>query len=64
MKKFILAMIVVSAGAVIFVGGLRAEGIKEGKWSMTMVTQMEGMAQESAEAMEYMENMIHYVRRQ
>ena len=57
MKKFILAMVVVSAGAVIFVGGLRAASIKEGKWSMTMTTKMAGMDQESAEAMKEMENM-------
>ena len=57
MKKFILVMAVVSVGFIVFVVGLRAQGIKEGKWSMTMVTKMEGMDQESAEAMKDMENM-------
>ena len=57
MKKFILAMGVVSVGVVTFVIGLRAQGIKEGKWSMTMVTKMEGMEQDSAAAMKEMENM-------
>ena len=55
MKK----LIVVLAG--IFVATLattaNADGIKEGKWSMTMVTKMEGMAPEMADAMKEMENM-------
>ena len=57
MKKFIFAMVVVSAGAVIFVSGLRAEGIKEGKWSMTTVIRMEGMDDQASEAMAEMEKM-------
>ena len=57
MKKFILAMAVVSAGVFIFAVESRAQGVKEGKWAMTMTTKMEGMAQESAEAMKEMENM-------
>ena len=57
MKKFGLAMTVVSVGAVVFVTGLQAQSVHEGKWSMTMVTKMEGMDQESNEAMAEMQNM-------
>ena len=57
MKKFILAMAAVSAGSLVLISGLKAQEIKEGKWSMTMVTQMEGMGQESEDAMKEMENM-------
>ncbi|MDP2653746.1 MAG: DUF3617 family protein [Candidatus Omnitrophota bacterium] len=57
MKKLILAMAVVAVGSLVFAAGLRAEGVREGKWSMTMVTTMGGMNQEATEAMESMENM-------
>ena len=57
MKKFIFTMAVVFAGSIVFVVGLRAQSIKEGKWSMTMVTKMGGMDQQSAESMKEMENM-------
>ena len=57
MKKLILTVGVVSVGAFIFVAALKAQGIKEGKWSMTMVTKMEGMGQEMDEAMKGMEEM-------
>ncbi|OGX38817.1 MAG: hypothetical protein A3C36_02770 [Omnitrophica WOR_2 bacterium RIFCSPHIGHO2_02_FULL_52_10] len=57
MKKFTLVMAVVSAGFFVFTAGLRAQNFQEGKWSMTMVTTMEGMDQESNEAMAEMENM-------
>ena len=55
MKKFI----VVLAGifVVILTTTANADGIKEGKWSMTMVTKMEGMSGEMADAMKEMENM-------
>ena len=55
MKSFLGAMVIVSMGSMIFVGTLRAQGIKEGQWSMTMVTRMGG--QENAQAMKEMENM-------
>lgn len=55
MKKFILVAGIVSAGIVVFAGGASAE-VKEGKWSMTMVTKMEGMPG-ADEAMEAMQNM-------
>ena len=57
MKRIGLVTVVVSAGMVVFVVGAKAEGIKEGKWSMTMVIQMPGMEEQSAEAMKAMENM-------
>ena len=57
MKKIISALVVVSAGVGIFVVGLRAQGIKEGQWSMTMVTKMEGASAEYADAMKEMVNM-------
>ena len=57
MKKFILAIFVVSVGVVIFAVRLRAEGIREGKWSMTMVTKMGGMEEETAKMNKEMENM-------
>jgi hypothetical protein len=57
MKKLIFAMAVVSVGFIVFISGLRAQGIKEGKWTMTMVTKMGEMDQESADAMKEMEKM-------
>ena len=57
MKKFFWAMAVVSVGTLVFVAGSRAQSIHEGKWSMTMVTIMEGMAEENTEAMNEMDNM-------
>ena len=57
MKKFIFTLAVMSLGSIIFVVGLRAQGIKEGKWSMTMVTKMGGMGDEMAQMNKEMENM-------
>ena len=57
MKKIILTAGIIFAGVVMFAVGARAEGVKEGKWSMTMVTKMEGMGNEAAQAMKEMENM-------
>ena len=57
MKKFILATAIISAGVVIFSIGASAQGIKEGKWSLTIVTKMAGMEQQTTEAMQAMENM-------
>ena len=57
MKKFILVAAIAFAGIVVFALGASAEGIKEGKWSMTIVTKMGGTSQEATEAMQAMENM-------
>ena len=57
MKKFGLAVVVVSVGALVFVANLRAQSIQEGKWSMTTTIRMEGMDDEAAQAMAEMENM-------
>ena len=56
MKKSILVLLCCSA-FIVFATAVRAEEIKEGKWSMTMVTKMEGMPPEAAQAMKEMENM-------
>ena len=56
MKKIILIAVIVVASAV-FAVGVRAEGIKEGKWEFTMTTKMEGMGEEYDKAMKEMENM-------
>ena len=53
--KFRLA--VVFSGVFLFAGAAGAEGIKEGKWAMTTVIQMDGMSGEMAEAQAAMENM-------
>ena len=57
MKNFMLSAIILSAGLAVFTDGAQAQGIKEGQWSMSMTTQMEGMDDEAAEAMEAMKNM-------
>lgn len=58
MNKIVLVAVVVVAGVVVFVSGARAEGIKEGKWNMTIVTKMGGAASEDyTAAMKDMENM-------
>ena len=57
MKKFIWAAGVVLLSLIIYVGGIWAEGIKEGQWSMTITTKMGGMDGEMAAAMKDMENM-------
>jgi hypothetical protein len=57
MKKFFGAVLMCFALAVIFTGRASADGIKEGKWTMTMVTKMEGLSPEAAAAMKQMENM-------
>ena len=51
---FVMAVFLVLAG--VFTVMVRTEGIKEGKWSMTVVTKM-AMPAEAAEAMKEMENM-------
>ena len=56
MKKVILAVAVVAIG-VAFAIGARAQGIKEGKWTMTMVTKVPGMDKHAAEMEESMKNM-------
>ncbi|MBF0490661.1 MAG: DUF3617 domain-containing protein [Candidatus Omnitrophica bacterium] len=57
MNKCILAIVVV-----LFLGGIqssvaKAQGMKEGKWSMTVESKMEGMTPEYTQAMKQMENM-------
>jgi len=42
---------------VVFLSSARAEGIKEGKWSMTMVTKMGNESPEMAKAMKQMQNL-------
>ena len=41
MKKWMFSMTLVLAGLIIFAIEARAEGIKEGKWSMTIETKMD-----------------------
>lgn len=57
MKNPILAAAIVFAGLAVSVSGAGAQGIKEGKWTMTMVTKMDGMGDEAAAAMKEMDNM-------
>ena len=57
MKRFTLVMAGFLVSVVVLPVTVKAEGIKEGKWSMTMVTKMEGMPAEAAAAMKEMENM-------
>jgi hypothetical protein len=57
MKKFVLVTLMCSVLAVIFTVRATADGIKEGKWSMTMLTKIEGLSPEAAAAMKQMENM-------
>lgn len=57
MKKSILTIGVVLAGLVVSLVGVRAQGVKEGKWSMTMLTKTEGMSSDMNDAMKEMESM-------
>ena len=58
MKKFVLVMIGFFVMSAVLVTTAQAADIKEGKWSMTMVTQMGGaMGAEADAAMKEMENM-------
>lgn len=57
MKRIIFAAAVVSAGTLFFSTGAEAANIKEGQWSMTTVIRMEGMDEQTSEAMKEMENM-------
>jgi hypothetical protein len=41
----------------IFILPAKADDLKEGKWSMTMVTHMDSMPPEMAQAMQQMQNM-------
>jgi hypothetical protein len=41
----------------ISVSPAKADGLKEGKWSMTMVTHMDSMSPQMAQAMQQMQNM-------
>ena len=55
--KNALWLTVAAVGAVIFAISVSAAGIKEGKWSMSMTIQAEGMGNEAAQAMRETENM-------
>ena len=57
MKKFIWAAGLVSFSLIILAGGVRADGIMEGKWDITITTRMGGMNDEMAAAKREMENM-------
>jgi len=57
MKKFVLVMAVFCVLAVVFTVRATADGIKEGKWTMTMVTKMDGLPPEAAAAMKQMQNL-------
>ena len=57
MKKNTLTGIFVLGLMLVFMTIGRAQGLKEGQWSMTMVTKMDNMSPEMAAAMKQMENM-------
>ena len=57
MQKLSLRMAGILVLFCIFAVSANAEGIKEGKWSMTMVTKMEGLGTEAGEMMNAMKNM-------
>src|SRR3989338_3301453 len=57
MKRIILTTAVVAAGIFVFILGARAQAIREGKWTMTIVTKMAGTEQASAEMEESMKDM-------
>lgn len=57
MKRIIFAAAVVSVGVLFFSTEAKASSIKEGQWSMTTVVRMEGMDDQTSEAMREMENM-------
>ena len=42
MKNIVLSAMILTAGVLISANGARAEGLKEGKWSITMTTKVEG----------------------
>ena len=57
MKKNVLVMSGILVSMVVFAAAVKAEGLKEGKWAMTMNTKMDGMPPEMADAMKQMENL-------
>ena len=57
MRKITGVLAMMSVVMLVMAVQVKAEGIKEGKWSMTMTTKMEGMDQEATQAMQEMENM-------
>ena len=57
MKQFILGAAAVSLGLVVFVMEADAQGVKEGNWNMTIVTQMEGMPDAAGEMQQAMADM-------
>ena len=56
MKKF-LGAVAVTLGILSLTGASNADGIKEGKWSMTITTKVAGMESHMAEMQEAMANM-------
>jgi hypothetical protein len=56
-KNMQKSFIAVFVGMMALVSSVHAEGPKEGKWSTTMVTKMDGMGAEAEAAMKEMENM-------
>jgi len=57
MKNILISIAAVLAGLTVSVIDANAQNIKEGKWSMTITTEMQGMDAEMAQAMEAMKNM-------
>ena len=57
MNRNFWAMGIVAGCIISFVNVARAEGIKEGKWAMSMVTRVGGMQEEMAAAMKEMDGM-------
>jgi len=54
MKKLVLAVGMAAVAVIGVTGTVWTEGIREGKWTMTMVTHIPGMEEEMASAMEGM----------
>ena len=57
MKKFIWVFVIIFLGAFLAAGTLWAQSFMPGKWTITMVTQIEGMDEEMAQAAELMKGM-------
>jgi hypothetical protein len=56
MKK-VLKSALIAISFCVFAAGANAQQFKEGKWTITMVTKMDGMEEEMAEAMAAMDDM-------
>jgi len=57
MKKFVGIMVVAAVGLIVGIGASNAAGIKEGKWTITMTTKMDGAQDHASEMQEAMANM-------